>query len=233
MKQLIYIFSVLIIFLLWSASRPVLAVENDLGLWTPVYIKLPINDKIKTSLEINPRIQKNVTHINQLLVRPSIGYQLTKNLSVWQGYGWVTFYIPRFVREERLWQQLLHEKEFSKFTLTNRFRLEERFIQDISGVPLRARYLLRGLYPLGKSKKWAFVTADELFVNLDSHFRGPQAGIDQNRFFVGLRRKISENVSLEGGYQMQYINSLSPIVDKLNHIILVNMYFNLPQLIND
>ena len=208
------------------------AVENDLGLWAPVYIKLPITEKIKANLEINPRIQKNITHINQLFVRPSIGYQLTKDLSIWQGYGWITNYIPRFVREERIWQQILHEKEFSKFHLTNRFRVEERFIQDVNGVPIRMRHLFRFMYPLGKKKEWSLVTSDELFVNFDTHFKGPQAGVDQNRFFVGLNRKLSENVSVEGGYQMQYINLQSPTVDKLNHIILFNFYYDLPQLIN-
>ena len=233
MKQITYIFCAVLICILSISTNYALAVDNDLGLWAPVYLKLPINDKFKANLEINSRIQKNITHINQLFIRPSVGYQLTENLSIWQGYGWITNYIPRFVREERIWQQILHEKEFSKFSLTNRFRLEERFIQDVNGVPLRTRYLLRGMYPIGKTKRWAFVTSDELFVNLDTHFQGPQAGLDQNRFFVGLNRKISDNVSIEGGYQMQYINSHSPAIDKLNHIILVNLYINLPQLIND
>ena len=231
MIKIVCIFSIFLI--LFCQGSHLYAVENDLGLWAPTYIRLPINDKVITNLEINPRIQKNITHINQLFVRPSIGYQLTKELSVWQGCGWITNYIPRFAREERVWQQILHEKEFSKFTLTNRLRLEERFIQDIDGVPLRARYLLEFMYPLDKKKIWSFVTSDELFTNLDTHFKGPQAGIDQNRFFLGLNKKISPNVSLEGGYQMQYINLHSPIQDKLNHIILVKMYFNLPQLMMD
>lgn len=207
--------------------------ENDLGLWSPIHFSLPINKKLKTHFEISPRIQENITHINQLLVRPSVGYQLTDNLSFWQGYGWVTNYIPRFTREERIWQQILHEKEFSKFRLTNRFRLEERFIQDINGAPIRTRYLLRAMFPLEKKKEWFFVTSDELFVNLDSHFEGPQAGIDQNRLFVGLNHKVSDNVNLEGGYQMQYLNRQSSAQDRLNHIILIKMYFDLPQLMKD
>ena len=230
MKKFIYISIIFLTCQFLFTAVPSFAVENDLGLWAPTYIYLPINNKFRANLEINPRIQKNIGHINQLFVRPSIGYQLTDNLSIWQGYGWITNYIPRFIREERIWQQILHEKHFPKFTLINRLRLEERFIQDINGVPLRSRYLLRFVVPFGELKKWAFVTSDELFVNLDTHFQGPKAGVDQNRFFIGLNRKLSDNVTLEGGYQMQYINVRSPALDKLNHIILINMYFNLPQL---
>lgn len=233
MKPVTSLSIVLLIYLVFSVNQQVFALENDLGLWSSTYISLPINKKFKANLEINPRIQKNITHINQLFVRPSIGYQLTDHLSIWQGYGWITNYIPTFTREQRIWQQLLHEKDFSKFRLINRLRLEERFIQDVNGVPLRTRYLLRAMFPIEKTKKWFFVTSDELFVNFDSHFHGPQAGIDQNRFFVGLNHKISDNVSLEGGYQMQYLNKQLPTQDRLNHIILINMYFNLPQLLKD
>ena len=230
-----HIIAILFVSLISFSSNNAFAdpyLEDDLGLWSPIYLNIPITEKIKVNFEINPRIQKNITHINQLLVRPSIGYQLTKNLSLWQGYGWITNYIPRFVREERIWQQILHEKESSNFHLINRFRVEERFIQNVNGVPVRMRHLLRFMYPLGEKKEWSFVTSDELFVNLDTHFKGPQAGVDQNRFFVGLNRKLSENVNVEGGYQMQYINLKSPTVDKLNHIILFNFYYDLPQLIN-
>lgn len=204
--------------------------ENDLGLWTPVYIKLPVTEKIITQLEINPRIQENVTHINQLLVRPSVGYQLTKNLSIWQGYAWVTNYIPDFVSEQRIWQQILYEREIGRFILSTRSRLEERFIENIHGVPVRFRNMFRVQYALDKNKNWAFVIYDEPFVNIGTHFQGPQSGIDQNRFFAGLNKKISDNASIEGGYLMQYLNQTSPVQDRLNHNIVVNLYINLPLL---
>lgn len=208
-----------------------MAVENDLGLWTPVYIKLPVAEKIITQLEINPRIQENITHINQLLVRPSIGYQLTKNLSIWQGYAWVTNYIPNFVNENRIWQQILYEREIGRFILSSRSRLEERFIENIHGTPVRFRNMFRAQYPLDKNKHWAFVIYDEPFINIGTHFQGPQSGIDQNRFFVGLNKKISQYTNIEGGYLMQYLNRTSPIQGRLNHNVLVNLYVTLPQII--
>jgi hypothetical protein len=76
------------------------------------------------------------------------------------------------------------------------------------------------------------VIYDEPFINIGNHFNGPQSGIDQNRFFIGLNKKMSNNVSIEGGYLMQYLNLNAPSHDRLNHNILVNLYFNLPRLLN-
>lgn len=177
-----------------------MAVENDLGLWTPVYIKLPVTEKIITQLEINPRIQENITHINQLLVRPSIGYQLSKNLSIWQRYAWVTNYIPNFVNENRIWQQILYGREIGRFILSSRSHLEERFIKNVHGSPIRFRNMFRVQYTLNKNKDLAFVIYDEPFINIGTHFQGPQSGIDQNRFFTGLNKKINQYTNIEGGY---------------------------------
>jgi len=222
----------LIVFVFLVNSFPAFALENDLGLWTPVYIKLPVTEKFKAQLEINPRIQENVTHINQLLIRPSVGYQLTKNLSIWQGYAWVTNYTPKFVSEQRIWEQVLYEREFGRWGLSSRTRLEERFIQNVHGTPVRFREMLRVQYVLDKKKNWAFVAYDEPFINLSTHFHGPQAGVDQNRFFVGLNRKVSKYANVEGGYLMQYFNIHAPSQDRINHNILVNLYINLSQLLH-
>ena len=132
-----------------------------------------------------------------------------------------------------MYQQALLENKFPKLMLTNRFRFEERFLQDVEGVLLRTRYQIKGIYPLGKKKIWGLVFYDEIFVNLNSRTDGPQAGIDQNRLFAGLSYKFSDNVRLETGYQLQYINSHAPKDDKLNHIVLISLYYTLPQLFNN
>ncbi len=231
-RKSILIFS--IIFLFFS-NFPALAIENDFGLWVPTYINLPITEKVKSQLEVNSRIQNNVTEFSQLLVRPSVGYQLTKELSVWQGYAWVTNYIPKFVNENRIWQQVLYEKHFKRFprfSLVNRFRVEERFIHDINGVPVRLRNLLRLQYTFDKAQKWSFVFFDEPFINPGRTPAGP-SGIDQNRFFVGFNRKITKDFSYDFGYLMQYINRSSPVSDRLNHNILINFYLTLPELLKN
>lgn len=216
-----------------STFNLALAAEDDLGLWTPIYIKLPVTKKIIGNFEVNTRLQENITDINQLLIRPSIGYKLNENLSVWQGHAWISSYLPRFIREQRIWQQILHEKHFSKFDLMNRTRFEERFIQNVEGVSLRGRHFLRAGYVLDKNKIWSLIISNELFVNLNSHFQGPQAGIDQNRVFAGINKKINNNFNFDLGYQLQYINNQAPARDRLNHVILANFYIDLPSLLKE
>ena len=205
------------------------AVENDLGLWTPVWITLPINEKISGQLEISPRLQDNVTKLNQLFIRPSLTYNLNKFLSFTQGYSWNPGFDP-FSNRSRIWEQIQLSNNFSKLRFENRFRLEERFIENISGVPVRGRYRIGAWDPIDKEKKWTCVTWDEIFVNFNSRPEGPQGGFDRNWLFAGINKKISENVNLEGGYMFQYVNNRSPRQDLLNHVILVNLYITLPQL---
>ena len=71
-KQLISL--LLIILLVFISSCSCKAIENDLGLWTPVFITLPINKKVSNQLEINPRLQDNVTRFDQLFIRPSLDF---------------------------------------------------------------------------------------------------------------------------------------------------------------
>ncbi|MBS0152220.1 MAG: DUF2490 domain-containing protein [Nitrospira sp.] len=57
----------------------------------------------------------DVTNIDQLLLRPALGYQLTENLSLWQGYAWVGHFNqphtpprPAFFQETDLSASHLH-----------------------------------------------------------------------------------------------------------------------------
>lgn len=221
---------VLLIFLLtFLPNYSCKAVENDLGLWTPIWITLPINEKVSSQLEISPRLQNNVTRFNQLFIRPSITYSPNKFFSFTQGYSWNPLFNP-FSNRSRIWEQIQLSNSFPKLRFENRFRLEERFIKDITGVPVRGRYRIGAWIPIDKEKKWTFVTWDEIFVNFNSSPHGPQGGYDRNWLFAGINKKISENVNLEGGYMFQYINNRSPRQDLLNHVILVNLYVTLPQL---
>lgn len=201
-------------------------VEEDVQLWTPVYLNVPITEKFKGNLEIHPRFDNNVTEALQVIVRPSLGYQVNKNLSLWQGVAWIPNFHPSST-EYRVWQQAFLENSFSKVNLSNRLRLEERFLEDVGGVSLRGRYRLQGTFPLGKRKRWALVASDEVFVALNSLSGGPRSGFDQNRLYAGLSRQLNEQLRVEGGYLLQYINRRSPGADSLNHAFVLALNINL------
>ncbi len=114
-------------------------------------------------------------HIDQLILRPAVGYQLTENLSIWQGYAWVGNYNQRhtppqspFFEESRIYQQILYFRKFDSFKITSRTRLEERWIEHVDGTAVRFRTGLRGAYTLPMAPEWALVASDEVFVHLNT-----------------------------------------------------------------
>ena len=196
-------------------------ISHDGQFWFPLYNRFSITDKVKGWFEVNPRFGEDMSEINQLLIRPALGYQILPNLSLWQGYAWVTNYEPRFSDEHRLYQQLSYRKGFTKVNLSTRTRMEERFIRSARGVALRGRQFIRVNFPLDDRNQWAFVVYNEVFVTLNTIRNGPRAGFDQNRLFVGINRKINRHLNVDVGYQNQSINTRGPrFVDAMNHILL-------------
>jgi len=214
--------------------------KSDFRLWTPVYLTVSLPSKFLAYMEVNPRIGDDVTDIDQLLLRPALGYQLTENLSIWQGYAWVGNFNQRhtppqspFFDENRIFQQVNYTQKFSSFKFLSRTRLEERWIEHADGTALRFRQMLKVTYPLPIAPDWALVGYDEIFVNLNTvgapTGKGPGAGIDQNRFFVGINRTFTPYLNVDIGYQNQMLNSrlLPGNANLINHILMLQFYINL------
>lgn len=233
MKRILYLFIILAFLFEFTSSSPSLAVENELGLWIPEWITVPLTDKWGAVIETSPRLQFNnkTNKFDQFFLRPSIYYKLNEHLTVSQGYSWNPTFNPRFNNDQRIWEQIEHIKPFSKFNLRNRLRLEETFTNGNAGVGVRPRYLLGVSIPLDKEKKWSFVTWDEFWFFLNSSHPGHDAGFDRNWLFVGLNRKFNNYINADVGYNFQIINPQSPSENKLNHVIQINFYVTLPQLI--
>lgn len=201
--------------------------DHDGQVWTPIYNRFTLSESFRGWFEVNPRFGDNMSEIDQLLIRPAIGYQLTPNLALWQGYSWITNYQPNFRDEHRVYQQLSYRHNFSGAKLSSRTRLEERFVRSAVGVALRGREMVRIDVPFGSDGLWGFVVYDELFVNLNTIKRGPQSGFDQNRIFVGVHRKVNNVLGFDFGYQNQSINTSGQhLVDKMNHIILMQWFID-------
>jgi hypothetical protein len=203
-------------------------VNQDFRLWSPVYLTFPLSPSLLGYMEVNPRFGDDVSELDQLLLRPAIGYKLTDRLSLWQGYAWIGNYQPRFSEEHRVFQQLLYKRMFPFVTLLSRSRLEERIIDNADGTAVRVRTLLRGDFPLPQAPDWAIVVYDEIFVNLNAVGNGPDSGLDQNRFFLGMNRRFTKQFNMDLGYQMQALNNRSAgLINQINHIILLQFFINL------
>jgi Protein of unknown function (DUF2490) len=213
--------------------------NQDFRLWSPIFMTVKLPSSFLAYMEVQPRFADldEDGHIDQLLLRPAVGYQLTEHLSIWQGYAWVGNFNQRhtppqspFFEESRIYQQILYSRKFDSFKIVSRTRLEERWIEHVDGTAVRFRTMLRGQYPLPMAPEWALVAADEIFINLNTvGTRGPAAGFDQNRVFVGVNRTFSKYFNMDVGYQNQLLNSRSipNLANQMNHMILFQFFITL------
>jgi hypothetical protein len=148
-------------------------------------------------------------------------------VSLWQGYAWIPSWIPNYVEENRIFQQVLVENRFPRWTMQNRFRLEERYIEGVSECAMRFRWFNRVMIGLKKNSRWALALQEEIFVNLNDVSPALTAGFNQNRVFIGLNRAVTQNFNFDIGYQYQYINRNLPLEDRNNHILMMNWYYTI------
>ncbi|MDH4155449.1 MAG: DUF2490 domain-containing protein [Nitrospira sp.] len=214
--------------------------RSDFRLWAPVYLTVNLPNRFLAYMEVNTRIGDDVTNIDQLLLRPAIGYKLTDNISIWQGYAWVgnfnqshTFPQSPFFEENRIYQQVNYTTKLGDFKFLSRTRLEERWIEHADGTAVRFRQMFRFTYPLPMAPDIGLVVYDEIFANANTvgsiKGKGPQAGFDQNRFFLGINKTFNQYLNVDLGYQNQLLNqrSLPGNANLVNHILLIQFFITL------
>jgi hypothetical protein len=210
------------------APSPSRAQDNDdFQTWNMLIVNKSLGSKYRGYFEIQPRFGDDSTRWSALLIRPAVGYELRKDMTLWLGYANVTTYAPRQQHEDRIWQQLLITTRRPRFDLINRTRLEQRLLPGVSETSHRLRHFVRVFYPLDAQKKWAFVGQEELFINLNSATPNLQSGYDQNRAFVGLGYTLSKQTRLEMGYQYVHVRVPTAAPDRNLHTLLTMLHINL------
>ncbi len=195
-------------------------------MWTPITLDVPIYRKVRGYFEVAPRIGSGVGKLNQFLIRPGVEYRVNDDFSLFAGYLWQRTYDNNSILyENRVWQQALFDKDIKRLSVINRTRLEQRFFNTTGGTGNRLRHLVK--LNLGLYRQLYLTTSNELFINLNSVNNGPQRGVDQNRFFVGLGLKSNRGSRIEAGYQYQYVNRSDEFDDQGNHAILIQTFIGL------
>ena len=233
-------FSLLVLSLAFGEALPSAQAEQpytqDFQTWQFGFVQGHITKRIlgyfdtqvnTVNLTQNPNNSLSNKHAGQLLVRPAIGFQLTRGWSIWQGYGWTPNFQPEYRNENQLWEQLLYQHRFKYLNFSNRTRLEIRRIYAAGGTALRLRNQLRLAVPLGKTR-WSIVAFDEPFFNLNTVDNGPRSGFNQNWTFLGIGRRLTNNVNLDIGYLNNYVRNFAPVPDRMNHVIFAVLNINVP-----
>jgi hypothetical protein len=241
-QQIIYVFLSVICFNKSIAQNSTFI--NAPQFWSEVDLSGKINQKLIYQFDIQYARQGSASEINllkynsQLTIRPWLHYYLKPTIrlsafaGIWYNYG-INDIGQREYPEWRVAQQATFYSPFEKFTLSNRFRLEERFIKDRQGefeTVLRSRYQLKCVAPITKhtpeTKGASYLVGfDEFFVNFGSKVTGYNL-FDQNRVFIGYGYYLTNNLVIETGYFNQFqIESNGKAFD-VNHVWQLTFYIN-------
>jgi len=148
----------------------------------------------------------------QFYLQPSIIYVYSPNLNFAGSYTYQRNnpFNGNFVNEHRLWQQVIFSLPISSGRLTNRFRFEERFIENrVTGeYPLstRARYQVGFNIPLqGRTldkHEFYFDTYNEFYFSLTG---AKNATYSENWTYAGCGYDLGKMGRLELGYLFQVV----------------------------
>jgi Protein of unknown function (DUF2490) len=133
---------------LLACATPVHAgADHTAELWLQLIAQGRVGTHARYVLELQPRASSTTgPAVEKMLVRPTVGTQLSDTFSLWLGYGWTPTLSPEFVAEHRVFQQMLFEHPLDDFQLINRTRFEQRVIDNASGPSFRMRHMARVLY---------------------------------------------------------------------------------------
>ncbi len=192
------------------------------------------------------RIRRSDMLLNpqQLLFRTGIDYYLENKSSISLGYAFVRAWPGKNAvvyenNEQRIWQQLMTNSKAGKLLLTHRYRLEQRWIErdripDNLTPGTQHDYLNRFRYrflmqlPLNQTsmqEKTLFMAlSNESFIN----FGNVQYNIfDQNRSYLGLGYKFTENSAIQLGYLNHLIVNIDGKRIANNHNIHLMLTYNM------
>ncbi len=211
------------------------AIPSDLQSWTSVSatINLDPDHRWFFYLEAQPRVGDSISRLERLILREAVGYNITNQLSVAVGYGWIpsfynASYRSDFRNENRLWQQLLFKEERWGLQWQHRLRLEQRLIQDVAEASHRGRYFIKTSVPLGTNDSlgmtdFGLTGFNELFFNFNGATRGPKGGFDRNRTFIGPYGVVGP-ARYEFGYLAEYAPHFGSQSRLINAIMLNAMF---------
>ncbi len=194
--------------------------KQDLALWSLAFVNHEFDKHWSLSFQTEVRAKDRVTSLDEAIFKPAGFYRFRDWLEL--GIGYKYNYKNDAPNENVAWEELYLKHPFSVFTVTHQARLEQRFIQGISGTIPRIRYLLHVTTPL--SRLFYFALSEAFRFNLIDKGTGPVSGFEQNRLYAGFGVHASQYLRVELGYLWRYeLERSGP--DKSEHVIRVQLLF--------
>lgn len=200
-----------IIFLFLISFSLSFAQDSNLGNWMMYFGNKKINSKWNWHHEVQYRNYNAAGDLEQLLLRTGIGYNLSEqNNNFLVGYGYIhgENYIANSddkqeIDEHRIYQQFITKQKAGIVGIQNRFRFEQRFVED--DFKLRFRYFLGLNIPLTnvslEDNTWYLSIYNELFLRTKNDL------FDRDRLYGGIGYKLTSSLRLELGYMNQFFQN--------------------------
>jgi hypothetical protein len=204
-----------------SAAAQNAPAVHDLQQWTQVVATVSLSKQWLAHLEAQSRWNEDITAHDQLIIRNAIGRRLSPRVTIWGGHAWTPRTLESgWTQEQRLWEQLSATfPNIGAWTPSIRIRQEQRFLDTWGDSSHRLRMMGRLVRPVDTEKKWSLVGWNEIMFTFDETPGGPAKGLDQNRAFAGVLRKLNKYAGLESGYLWQTLDSPGAAPRRHNHIL--------------
>lgn len=213
MKNIRFIFLLLICFVANAQTEK--NIDHQDLLWTRYYNQLTIDSKWAIHTEFDNRVFINPFEDNLYVLRIHGRYKINNTIDLGAGYAYfsVATQDPEITNdfrtpENRTQQDITWKQEYGKFTMNQRFQVEERFFHNADKKGLlpgttftwRFRYRLQGEYSCWKkeSQYLKAIVYDELMINAGENVVNNT--FDQNRIYAALQYGVNKNIALELGY---------------------------------
>ncbi len=196
--------------------------DSDWQQWSKGTIKHSFDEHWDFTASAEGRFADDISRSDIVKLESVANYAITQRLR--GGLGYAYYDNIGDSHENRLVQQVAYGMEPSGFALGHRGRLEQRFIQGIGGIVVRARYRLGATYPLGVPP-WYLAGSNEVFVNLNSKGEGPVDGFEQNRISGALGVHLGVHLRMEAGYMWRYKDQRDK-TNRSDHVITVRFFIN-------
>lgn len=215
--------------------------QRDYGQWLMYFGDNKISRRFGIHSELQLRNYVLDRTVPQLLTRVGLNYYANPDVMITGGYGYIHTRpseddIPvSKTSEHRIWQQLIFRQNPAFFSVEHRYRIEQRFVDNLdtgdSDYKNRMRYRLMLVVPFDSffpGMKGVFLSAyDEIFVNTGQVISSDI--FDRNRLYFALGYKVSPLLNIQVGYLNQQINSGNGT--DVNHNLQLGFTFN-PRLIS-
>lgn len=184
--------------------------DTPLGNWFVYSGNSSFNERWSWWHEVQYRNYNFIGDLEQIFIRTALQYNLSENNNtISLGYGYfksepyIIGELKDDVNEHRIYQQFLTKQQFDRVYITHRYRLEQRFIEDVFRI--RFRYSLSLNVPLNKPALDPGAVYLSAYNEVFLHEKTPV--FDRNRLYGGLGYAIKSNLRFETGLMYQLLES--------------------------